>query len=274
VAPPLAPTAELKGEQLFVSQIAEIDRAIAFICARHYLQPADADDFAAQVKLKLIEDDYAILRKFEHRSSFRTYLTVVIQRACLDYRVKAWGKWRPSAEARRRGAIAVLIEQLNVRDGHSLEETFEILRTNHRIAISRKDFDELASRLPVHTRRRFESEEGLEALPSTARPPDEEAASRERQAAAARVAQTLNVEIRRFDDQDRLILNMRFVDGRSIVEIASALGLDQKGLYRRVERLLTELRARLVKAGIDESLMRDLLEDPAAIDAVFRRRSR
>jgi RNA polymerase sigma factor for flagellar operon FliA len=40
----------------------------------------EADDFASHPKLKLIEDDYAILRKFQGRSSLRTYLTVVIER--------------------------------------------------------------------------------------------------------------------------------------------------------------------------------------------------
>jgi len=46
----------------------------------------------------------ALLAKFEGRSSLRTFLTVVIQRLFLDHRISAWGKWRPSAEARRGGS--------------------------------------------------------------------------------------------------------------------------------------------------------------------------
>ena len=40
-----------------------------------------------------------VLRKFEVRSSLRTYLTVVVNRMYIDGRVKQWGKWRPSAIA-------------------------------------------------------------------------------------------------------------------------------------------------------------------------------
>jgi hypothetical protein len=40
----------------------------------------DAEEFAAHTKLMLIEANYAILRKFEGRSKFTTYLTTVIQR--------------------------------------------------------------------------------------------------------------------------------------------------------------------------------------------------
>src|ERR1019366_2147799 len=104
---------------------------ISFVSARHHLPGVEADDFASHVKLRLIEDDYAILRKFQRRSSLRTYLTVVIQRMFLDYRISAWGKWRPSAEAKRAGAVAVQLEQLMGRDGYRFGEACELLETNH-----------------------------------------------------------------------------------------------------------------------------------------------
>jgi RNA polymerase sigma factor for flagellar operon FliA len=68
------------GEALFVSQLAVIERVISFVSSRHHMPGVEADDFASHAKLKLIEDDYAILRKFQGRSSLRTYLTVVIER--------------------------------------------------------------------------------------------------------------------------------------------------------------------------------------------------
>ena len=95
----------LAGEALFLSQLDVIERVISFVCVRHHLPGSDADDFGSHVKLRLIESDYAILKKFEGRSSLRTYLTVVIQRLFLDYRISAWGKWRPSAEAKRAASL-------------------------------------------------------------------------------------------------------------------------------------------------------------------------
>jgi RNA polymerase sigma factor for flagellar operon FliA len=248
-----------EGEQLFITQLAEIDRVIAFVCARHFVQPADAEDFAAQVKVKLIQDDYAVLRKFQQRSSFRTYLTIVVRRAFIDYCVSTWGKWRPSAEAKRCGPVATLLEQLTARDGHTLDEAFEILTTNHRVAIGRGEFEALAGRLPERAPRRFESDERLRDLPSPAPTPDEAAVECERRAAARRALQALHDSLKGFTDQDRLVLRMRFEDGRTVADIASALHLDQKTLYRRFDRLLRQLRTGLESAGIGESAWRDIL---------------
>ncbi len=56
----------------------------------------------------------------------------VVQRLFLDHRNRQWGKWRPSAEAKRRGPLAILLERLVVRDGWTFEQAVETLRTNHR----------------------------------------------------------------------------------------------------------------------------------------------
>jgi DNA-directed RNA polymerase specialized sigma24 family protein len=42
--------------------------------------------FVAEVKFRLTDHDYGILRHFEQRSSLRTSLAVVIYRLLLDYR--------------------------------------------------------------------------------------------------------------------------------------------------------------------------------------------
>ena len=249
----------LEGEALFVSQLAAIDSVISFVCARHHLQRADAEDFASHVKLKLIENDYAIFHKFEHRSTVRTYLAVVIQRIFLDYRISAWGKWRPSAEAKRRGPVAVLIEQLIGRDGHSVEEAFEMTTTNHGVRIRRSQFDEIVASLPIRAKRRFESDKTLQEVASPSPLPDDEAADRDREALAERVSTLLQRAIRQFSTRDRLILVMHFEDGRPVSEIAAALRLDQSALYRHVHRLLGSLRKDFEAAGLESSCVLQIL---------------
>jgi RNA polymerase sigma factor for flagellar operon FliA len=256
------PAAE-SGEALLVSQLDLIDRVIAFTCRRHRLSPADTDDFASHVKLRLIEDDYAILRQFRGRSSLRTYLTVVIQRLFLDFRIKAWGKWRPSAEAKRRGAVAILLERLMIRDGHTFEEAYELLTTNHGVTESRPALERMAGELPVRARRRFESDDALTDVPSRGKAPDETLAGRETHDAAARLSSALAGLTGSLDTQDRLILVMRFEDGRTVAEIAATLGLDQKRLYRRFDKLLRELRTGLEAAGIEAGMVNDILERSA-----------
>jgi hypothetical protein len=56
-------------EHLFLSELAVIERVIAWVCARRCLRGADAEDFASVVKSRLIENDYEVLAKFQGRSS-------------------------------------------------------------------------------------------------------------------------------------------------------------------------------------------------------------
>ena len=63
---------------------------VSFIGRRRRLAAHELEEFAAHVNLKLIEDDYAVFRKFEGRSSLRTYLTVVVQR-CFSIGVRRSG---------------------------------------------------------------------------------------------------------------------------------------------------------------------------------------
>ena len=251
------------GEALFLSQLGVIERVISFVSARRHLPGAEADDFESHVKLKLIENDYAVLRKFQGRSSLRTYLTVVIQRLFLDYRISAWGKWRPSAEATRAGEVAVLLERLTGRDGYGFEEACELMETNHQVIVPRSELEAIAGRLPSRTRRRFESDEALAHVPSDQPPLDDVIAEGERAATAARVAAALTAGMAGLDAQDRLVLALRFEDGRTVVEIARLLQLDQKGLYRRLERLMKELRAALQAHGVDAAAALEIFESAA-----------
>jgi DNA-directed RNA polymerase specialized sigma24 family protein len=71
------------------------------------LRGADAEDFGSSVKLHLLENDCAILRKWEGRSSFATYITIVIRRLLVDQR-RAGGRFYTSAAAHRGGDAAVM----------------------------------------------------------------------------------------------------------------------------------------------------------------------
>ena len=44
------------------------------------------------MKLKLIENDYAILAKFQGKAKLSTYLTTVIHNMFRDYRIQKWGR--------------------------------------------------------------------------------------------------------------------------------------------------------------------------------------
>jgi RNA polymerase sigma-70 factor (ECF subfamily) len=52
------------------------------------LSSEDVEDIAAEVFLKIVDDEYAILKKFKGISSLPTYLTVIARRICVKQLIK------------------------------------------------------------------------------------------------------------------------------------------------------------------------------------------
>jgi RNA polymerase sigma factor for flagellar operon FliA len=249
-------------ERRFLELLPVVRNIVAFLARRYYLSAADLEDFTSDVFVKLIEDDYAVLRKFRRSSSMRTYLSVTIARLLIDRTNKEWGRWRPSAEARRRGPIAVRLEKLVVRDGYSCEEACEILITNHEVPLSRTQLEALLERLPGRRGRKFEPIEAIDELPATSMLPDAALLRDEHRTTAARLTRALAAVMRTLPAQDRVILKMRFEDGLTIASIAAALRLETKRLYGRLERLLARLRLELGARGFHgDDLELFLLQD-------------
>src|SRR5262249_23189199 len=122
---------------------------VAAISRRNGLARDDADDFASWTTLRLIEDDYGVFRKFRGESALTTYLAVVIAMLFRDYRTHRWGRWRPSAAARRRGPLAVRLETLGYRDGLRLGQGGELVRTAGHTDLSDRELATLLNQLPV-----------------------------------------------------------------------------------------------------------------------------
>ena len=255
--------AVVKDEKLFLANLPIIDAVIGQVCRRQRLTAAEADDFASEVHLHFIERNYEPLRRFEGRSSLRTFLTVVIQRLCLDYRNRTWGRWRPSIEAKRLGSIAILIERLIVRDGRSLAEVVETLRTNHSVemdAALEALCLKLAKRAPA---RQFVTEVEAANVPSGALLQEDNVLRGEQEFFAKRVQAALDRVRQTLPPEDGLILKMRFEDAVPVVNIARALHLNQKRLYRRLDKLFATLRKGLEAEGISREEVSALFADGA-----------
>jgi RNA polymerase sigma factor (sigma-70 family) len=236
-------------EAEFLKHLPLVDSVVGFVCQRHKLKESEADDFRSEVRLRLMDRDYEVFRRFQQRSSLRTYLTIVIQRIYLDYRNRLWGRWRPSAEARRLGPLAIRLETLLWQDRLPFDQACEIMRTNEGVMATESDLAEIACRLPLRQRRAVVGEEALDGVPSDGAF-DDRILSKERQDAARRVAGALAGAIKSLGDQDRLILRLKFQEGLGVADIARALHLEQKPLYRRLDMLLQTLREALEAAGI------------------------
>jgi RNA polymerase sigma factor for flagellar operon FliA len=238
----------LDAETLFLANLALIDQVVTCICRRHHLRSDEAEEFASLVRMKLI-GNYAVLRKFQGRSSLATYLTAVVQRLYLDHRNQQWGRWRPSAHARRVGPLAVLLETLLVRDGQSFEEACEILRLHHRVHLSRLELATLAAALPPRAMRRQEGEELIQGFVARDAPPEERLLAKEREQMRRRLAQALSAALGDLAPDDRLLVRLRVEQGLPFVDIARALHLEARPLYRRMGAILRALRRRLEELG-------------------------
>jgi RNA polymerase sigma factor (sigma-70 family) len=254
---PQAETVE-NPEKLFLEQLDTIDRVIRFACSRGGFRDDEADDFASYVKLKFIENDYAVIRKYQQRASFAAFASVVVQRFLLDYRIAQWGKWHASAEAKRIGEPAITIEAMLYRDGRSMDEVFPTL-VRRWPGLTRETTNAIARRLPPRMARPRAVSLDTE-LPAT----EADALSpfaAERLELSQRVAWIVRDAIKDFDERDRLIFRLRFEGGMSVADVSRTLKIEQKPLYRRLQRALATLRKLLESAGVSSADAEDILTD-------------
>jgi len=246
----------MNPEETYLQNLRTIERIAAFVARRHHLEASEAEEFVQEVRVRLLDDDYSIIRKFEGRSTFSTYLTTVIGRLFAQWRVERWGKWRPSAEAKRLGEKAVTLEQLMSRDGFTFSEAVRILTTPEGSQYTVSELEEIYLRLPPRNPRPvIVSEETVPDVMACEADAYERLESEERARARRRALRIIDDVISGMDAEDRLILQMRFWDGQRVPDIARTLHLDQKKLYKRFDRLFLILRRALKDAGVDPADM-------------------
>lgn len=251
----------LTAEKLFLEHLGWIDRVASMACSKHGLWGAEAEDFAGWIRIKLMEDEYAAIRKFRGDATLKTFLATVVVRQLHEYRRLRGGRWRRSAAAERLGPPAGDLEALVYREGYTLEQAGERLRTAGRTTLSSTELARLLDQLPRRTPLRPVQVPGDVVL-STAEGSlraDERIAAAEAAAQRERVLGTLRRAMDGLDAEDRMIARMHFQDGLSLAAVARALNLDQKPLYRRVEKLRTRLLAVLEAEGVSRGDVHDVL---------------
>lgn len=241
----------MSPEDIYLQNLRLIERIAASAARRSHAGPDESAEFIQEACVRLLDDDYAIIRKFEGRSSFSTYLTTVIHNLYKQWRVAQWGKWRPSAEAKRLGEKAITLERLITRDGLTFDEAVLTLTTPADSCYTVSELEALYVRLPLRQPRPvLVSDDELPETPALDMEADDRLESRDRERSARTAARALDDVLQTFGAEDRLILQMRFWHGRTAPEIARALHLDQKKVYKRVEKLCAVLRRGLERAGV------------------------
>lgn len=247
-------------ENVLLENLPMIERMIAAICRQRGMSVDETEEFSAVVKLRIMENDYAILRRFRERSSLRTYLASVVVGILCDYRNHEYGKWHASAEARRLGDVATHLERLLYVKRWNLEEA--IPEVERRFPeISRTKCEEIASRLRPRFPRRFVDIEEVELAQedSSVLAFEEAKKARELSALVCDFLDTVPAE-------DRRVLRLVFESNRTVSSIARDLDTDMQPLYRRHRKLLDGLRSMLEAQGICAADVEGLVANAAILD--------
>jgi RNA polymerase sigma factor (sigma-70 family) len=250
----------MSAEDTYLENLRTIERIAAFVARKSHLNGDECTEFTQEVRVRLLEDDYAVIRKFEGRSSFSTYLTTVIMRLFHQWRVEQWGKWRPSAEAKRLGDKAITLERLLTRDGFTLQEAVKVLTTPGGSQYTVAELEAIYVRLPLRNPRPIlVSDELLPDAIAIDGDAGDRVESRERARTARHAAVTMDDLLGHMNAEDRMILQMRFWEALKVPEIARTLHIEQKKLYKRLEKLFGTLRRGLESAGVSKRDVGNLL---------------
>jgi RNA polymerase sigma factor (sigma-70 family) len=254
-APPVDP------RRFLTENLPLLQQVVRRVARRHRLRQHEVEELLGAVQLKLVDNDYEAIRRFEGRSSLATYLRSIATRHLLDERTAQWGKWRPSVYAKRHGTTAMQLEMLVTRDGLRFGEAVQALRSTRVVHESEEELYRLSLGFPSRAPRRFVDVAVLQHVAI-----DDEVDTRldgERLAALAmRTAAALKEALDRLEPQDRLLLKMHFEHDLPLSKIARVLRVAQKPLYRRKDQALALLGQELARQGLlREHIVQILGED-------------
>jgi RNA polymerase sigma factor (sigma-70 family) len=252
----------LRGDDLqglLVASLPLVERLCRFFCRGSRLTAEDVEDFIAHVRVHLLDNDYAVLRAFEGRCSLETFLALTIQRQLMDYRARMWGRFRSSAAATRLGPAATRLEILVLRDHKTLDDALATLaREGHKL--TRAEAQRMVDEFPERKTRAVEVDvDDVAPHLSVESNVEQTAAASDRMQTSRRVTDSMRDAMSDLSAEDRTILRLHFDGGLSIADIARSTGLEQRPLYRRLGRICTTLRERLLASGVDAAAVQDLL---------------
>lgn len=229
---------------------------VEYVCRIHALVGDEQDEFRSFVLERLVDDDYAKIRAYRGPGSFSSFLVTVVNNLSYDFRNKQFGKWRPSAGARRVGDHAVLLERLLQRDRRPMEEAINIV-CDQFATIPRREIARLAGELYGNPSRTVVDERVLARVPTVETadgPLHEEELGRKRR----HLTELLMSAIRELKPADQLLIRLRYFDQMSPKAVAPMLKKRVAWVYRRCDALRQQLLARLTQMGLARHEIRQL----------------
>ena len=242
----------VEAKSFFESNLSITDEVIKKYCTRHHIVGDEADECKSYVYEKIIENDYQKIREFKGKSSYKTYITVVISRILID-RVRSGGRWKPSQKALNIGKEAVILEELVFNKKYSFGQAYNTLTTNHNISIEWERVYEIITLLQrKHLKSTAPGDVELtdDVSDKNVTLPDEAAINKELSIKKDQLDYIIS-EIRNLlSNEERLLLRMRFEDNINISEIARVLKKDRGDIDRKLKSILTKFKNEILSRNI------------------------
>lgn len=242
------------AQKLLTEHLPLVRRTVELACGRGFAH--EVEDCFAWVLVRLLENDYARVRRYRGDAPFRFYLRSVVIHLVRDYRVSVWGKWKSSVAARQLGWTALRLERLVWRDGHAADDAVAIVAQED--GLDPKELHRLLERIPARdARHRFVEESLAEAVEATGEVESRVQHSRQR-ALESDLKRHLKEILAQEDPAVRQLLRSHYRDGEKIVEIARREGFSERRYYSQLARTLKKIRRELLLRGIEESALEEL----------------
>jgi RNA polymerase sigma factor for flagellar operon FliA len=247
----------------YVAYASAVEGAIRAVSVCHHLRGPDADDFGQEARLHFLRDNCGVLRRFRGLSSIETYLYRVAQNVYLNWQDKRYGRWRPSAAAKRLGSAAVRLERLVVRDGLKVSEALALLpETEHALLDAKTtgwlrqhaaEFVSSRARLGLTLTQNLSGSSPITEAPL---------AAWEAETTACRLRHVLTRLVSELPPLDQWVLRARFGRGLTVRAIASMLGQQPRYMYGHLERVLHRLRHQLLARHLSREDLDTVLAGP------------
>ena len=216
---------------------------------KNHLSPEEVEDLRSDIHVKLLEDDYRMLRRWNRRSSLKVYLATVVSNIWHDQVRGEKGRVRASTAAMRLGPPAPELEVLLGRQGLTLDQAYEAIKPRFP-GLSRGEAEEIAAQINPRPDRHFEGADVVARLPALEPMGDKHLEQQEKLVKKRKALALMHQRLSELPEQDRILLVRAHAEGVKFSRIARSLGIDQRSLYGRNERLLKKLRTDLEEAGI------------------------
>lgn len=202
------------------------------------------------------ENDYAMIRRFDGRSRFTTYLTALISRQAVEEIRRRRGRSRARQRAQTLGRLGLNLFEKIFSRGLNISEALREMQMEKNPGISEEQLlrmtDHIIGRNGVPSPFIISMGEPPDCPDSSGRTPENLALEREQR---EQLSEAVNLLRRELSGSDRLLLRLRFPPDmesspRKASEIATMLQISRKAVYRRLDRLLLRCRTILEKSEL------------------------